>query len=294
MTGPTAAPKPRHYKTMSFGRKWLGSYNEIIMAVENFELTISEIRQLDEEGVLILENFAPPEFVAELRARIDELFAELGDQAGSEFKQEPDTDRLANLVNFGEVFERAIAQPKLLACVAHVLGREFKLSSLNARSARPNTSWTQPLHCDTGALPDEAGNKVCNIVWMLDDFTLDNGPTRYVPGTHKAGKLPQDILADPAAPHPEERFLIGKAGTLAVMNAHLWHGGTANRTDKPRLALHSFYCRRDQAQQQYQKQLLSEEVQQRLSEDLRWLLALDDPLNDKLSSQFSGRSGFMK
>lgn len=260
----------------------------------HFDLTDAERRQLDEEGILVLENFASPERVAALRSRIAELFAALGEQAGAEFKQEPDTDRLANLVNHGEVFERAIIEPKLLACVEYVLGSEFKLGSLNARSARPNTSWVQPLHCDTGALPDEAGNKVCNIVWMLDDFTLENGPTRYVPGTHKAGKLPQDALANPSAPHPQEKRLTGKAGTLAVMNAHLWHGGTANRTDKPRLALHSFYCRRDQPQQQYQKQLLSQEVQQALSEDLRWLLALDDPLNDTLSSQFSGRSGFMK
>lgn len=259
-----------------------------------FELSDAEKRKLDDVGILVLEEFASPELVATLRSRIAELFVELGDQAGSEFKQEPDTDRLANLVNYGEVFEQAIAQPKLLAAVEQVIGREFKLSSLNARSARPNTTWTQPLHCDTGALPDERGNSVCNIVWMLDDFTLENGPTRYIPGTHKAGKLPQDVLADASAPHAEEKFLIGKAGTVAVMNAHLWHGGTANRTGKPRLALHSFYCRRDQPQQQYQKRLLSESVQQQLGEDLRWLLALDDPLNDTLSSQFSGRSGFMK
>lgn len=259
-----------------------------------FELSDAEKRKLDDVGILVLEEFASPELVATLRSRIAELFVELGDQAGSEFKQEPDTDRLANLVNYGEVFEQAIAQPKLLAAVEQVIGREFKLSSLNARSARPNTTWTQPLHCDTGALPDERGNSVCNIVWMLDDFTLENGPTRYIPGTHKAGKLPQDVLADASAPHAEEKFLTGKAGTVAVMNAHLWHGGTANRTGKPRLALHSFYCRRDQPQQQYQKRLLSESVQQQLGEDLRWLLALDDPLNDTLSSQFSGRSGFMK
>lgn len=253
-----------------------------------------ERRQLDEEGFLILEGFASVEMLEALRQRIDELFAELGDQAGAEFKQEPGTDRLANLVNFGEVFERAIAEPKLLACVRQVLGAEFKLSSLNARSARPGSDWTQPLHCDTGALPDERGNSVCNIIWMLDDFTSENGATRYVPGTHRAGKLPQDALADAAATHADEKLVTGKAGTVVVMNAHLWHGGTANRTGKPRLALHSFYCRRDQPQQQYQKRLLSEDVQQRASNELRWLLALDDPLNDKLSAQFSGRSGFLK
>ena len=32
------------------------------------------------------------------------------------------------------------------------------------------------------------------------------------------------------------------AGTVVVMNAHLWHGGTANRSAKPRLAMHAFYC----------------------------------------------------
>jgi ectoine hydroxylase-related dioxygenase (phytanoyl-CoA dioxygenase family) len=249
---------------------------------------------LDEEGLLILEDFASPLAVAGLRRRIAELFAEFGEQAGSEFKQEPGTDRLANLVNRGEVFERAIAEPKLLACVRQVIGSQFKLSSLNARSARPHSAWSQPLHCDTGALPDKHGNSVCNIIWMLDDFTAENGATRYVPGSHRAGKLPQEALADPAASHPDEALLTGKAGTVVVMNAHLWHGGTANRTGKPRLALHSFYCRRDQPQQQYQKRLLSEDVQQRLSADLRWLLALDDPLNDTLSSQFSGRSGFLK
>lgn len=258
------------------------------------ELTEAEKKQLDEDGLLMLENFVLPETLDALRRRIAELFAELGDQAGSEFKQEPGTDRLANLVNFGELFEQAIAEPKLLACVRQVLGAEFKLSSLNARAARPYSDWTQPLHCDTGALPDDQGNSVCNIIWMLDDFTAENGATRYVPGTHRAGKLPQAALTDPAATHPDEKLVTGKAGTVVVMNAHLWHGGTANRTGHSRLALHSFYCRRDQPQQQYQKKLLGEQVQQRFDQKLRWLLALDDSLNDNLSTQFSGRSGFLK
>jgi hypothetical protein len=35
-------------------------------------------------------------------------------------------------------------------------------------------------------------------------------------------------------------------------------------------------------------------VQNRLSPESRRLLALDDPLNDELSSQFSNISGFLK
>src|SRR5690242_3469191 len=127
------------------------------MSHTKFELTAAEARQLDEEGLLILEDFASLEMVAGLRRSIAELFAEQGEHAGAEFKQEPETDRLANLVNRGEIFERAIAEPKLLASVEQVLGAEFKLSSLNARSARPHSAWVQPLHCDTGALPDGRG-----------------------------------------------------------------------------------------------------------------------------------------
>ena len=257
-------------------------------------LSPEERHHLDNDGYLVLEDFVQPDDLAALRDRIHRLFDELGERAGHEFKQEPQTDRLANLIDYDEVFQRAVGLPKLLSAVAQVLGPEFKLSSLNARSARPHSDWTQPLHCDTGALPDARGNSVCNIIWMLDDFTADNGATRFVPGTHRSHRLPQEALADASAPHPDERLLIGRRGTVVVMNAHLWHGGTANRTDGPRLAMHSFYCRRDQPQQQYQRRLLRPETQARLTPDLRWLLALDDPMNDQLSAQASGKSGFMK
>jgi ectoine hydroxylase-related dioxygenase (phytanoyl-CoA dioxygenase family) len=78
------------------------------------------------------------------------------------------------------------------------------------------------------------------------------------------------------------------------MNAHMWHGGTANRTAFPRRAMHVYYTRWDKPQQQYQKKWLSEEVTARLPEEARRLLALNDPLNDELCATGSGASGFMK
>jgi ectoine hydroxylase-related dioxygenase (phytanoyl-CoA dioxygenase family) len=251
-------------------------------------------QQLDSSGWLILNQCYPADFLSNLNNRLAELLAAEGDDAGAEFKQEPQTKRLANLVDKGDIFAQVIAQPEILDCVRQVLGPEFKLSSLNYRSADPYSTWVQPLHCDTGALPDDKGFSVCNVILMLDDFTAENGATRFVPGTHRAGKLPQEVLADPAAPHPDEMLVTGQAGTVIVMNTHLWHGGTANRTARPRRALHSFYCRRDKPQQQYQKKLIRPEVQQTFSAQLRWLLALDDSLNDELSSQMTGMSGFLK
>ena len=257
-------------------------------------MTLDEERQLDEQGFLVLEGLLPNGFLESLRARIEDLFQQEGENAGSEFRQEPHARRLANLVDKGEEFRKVVAHPEVLERVAYVLKPRFKLSSLNARSTDPNSPEAQPLHCDAGSIPDEMGYCVCNTIWLLDDFTTENGATRIVPGSHKWGKLPQQVLSDPAAPHPEEVLVTGPAGSVVVMNTHAWHGGTANRTDRPRRALHSFYCRYDQPQQQYQKRLLRPETQAQIGGELRELLALDDRLNDELCASATGMSGFMK
>ena len=230
----------------------------------------------------------------ELRERIHQIFDEERERAGHEFRTEAHAHRLANLVDKGDVFGRAILLPPVVDCVRHVLGAQLKLSSLNARSADPHGEVPQPLHVDMSAIPDEQRYWVCNAVWMLDDFTPENGATRVIPGSHRWGRRPLDVLADPMAPHPQETLVLGRAGSIAVMNAHAWHGGTANRTAAPRLAMHAFYCRRDKPQQQYHKQLLRPEVQAGLSPELREMLALDDPLNDALSANVTVKSGFLK
>jgi ectoine hydroxylase-related dioxygenase (phytanoyl-CoA dioxygenase family) len=257
-------------------------------------MTAPDRDRLDRAGYVLLEDYMGRVLLHALRETIAQLFLSEGERAGSEFKQEEQTRRLANLVDKGEVFQRAIAMPDILDGIAHLLGPRFKLSSLNARSANPHSTWVQPLHADMSAIPDQHGYWVANTVWMLDDFTPENGALRMIPGSHGWCKLPQDALTDPKAPHPEEILITGRAGTVVVMNAHMWHGATANRTAKPRCAMHAFYTRWDKPQQQYQKRLLRPEVQERLTPQLRALLALDDPLNDELSSSVERTSGFLK
>lgn len=257
-------------------------------------MTTAEREALDTSGYVVLERFLNQDLLEQVRARVEELHEQEGENAGAEFRKEAGSRRLANLVDKGEIFERLIAMPEILERVGYVLGKNFKLSSFNARSADPHSNEPQPLHCDAGALPDEHGYWVCNTIWLLDEFTSENGATRVIPGSQKWRQLPQEALADPLAPHPEEKLLLAPAGSVVVMNTHAWHGGTANRTAAPRRALHAFYCRSDKPQQQYQKRLLRPETQARLGPELRRLLALDDAQNDELSASGSGASGFLK
>ena len=254
-------------------------------------LAPSEKQQLDELGYLALPDFIPPPMLDELRDRVETLWATEGDDAEFEFRPEPGTRRLANLVDKGALFAELVAMPRLLECIEHVIGPGYKLSSLNARSTNPHNGEAQPWHADAGAIVDERGYWVCNSVWMLDDFTAENGATRMVPRSRTWGRLPETGNTGSV---PGEALVTGKAGTVVIMNAHMWHGGTANRTDRCRRALHGFYTRDDKPQQQYQKALLRPETIAALTPLQRRVLAIDDVENDRLSAATTRMSGFLK
>jgi ectoine hydroxylase-related dioxygenase (phytanoyl-CoA dioxygenase family) len=225
--------------------------------------------RLDRDGYAPLAGVLSDEQVTRMRARLAELTVAEGDRAGLEVHQERGTDRLADLVNKDPLFEVCFTDPRVLACIAHVLG-EFKLSSLNSRAALPGHG-LQALHTEGGPV-GPGPYQVCNSIWLLDDFTADNGATRVVPGSHRFTVSVRDAVADPAAAHPDEVRLIAPAGTVVVFNSHLWHGGTLNRTSRPRRAVHSYFTRRGNGQQTDQQKYVRAETLARLSPAARFIL----------------------
>ena len=79
-------------------------------------------------------------------------------------------------------------------------------------------------------------------------------------------------MPDPAAGHPDEVLITGRAGTVVIFNSHLWHGGTLNRSDRPRRALHSYFTRRANRQQLDQKKYIRQETLPHLSPAARFIL----------------------
>jgi ectoine hydroxylase-related dioxygenase (phytanoyl-CoA dioxygenase family) len=217
------------------------------LGVTDDVLTQDEKDQLDRDGFLPLPGILAADEVAAINERLAELTAAEGDRAGLEVHQERGTDRLADLVNKDPKFEVCFSHPRVLAAMRHVLG-EFKLSSLNSRAALPGEGH-QGLHADFGHPVQPGEYEVCNSIWLLDDFTPENGATRVVPGSHRRGTMPGDEMPNPGADHPDQIQLTGKAGTVVIFNSHLWHGGTKNHTNQPRRALHSYFARRHQPQQ---------------------------------------------
>jgi len=230
----------------------------------------STMERLDRDGYAPLPGVLSPGQLAAFRARLAELLASEGDKAGLEVHQEAGTDRLADLVNKDQAFDLCFTDPRLLACVAHVLG-DFKLSSLNFRAALPGQG-LQALHAEGGPVTDPARYQVCNSIWLLDDFTADNGATRVVPGSHRSGKSPGDAMTDTRAAHPDEVLLLAPAGTVVIFNSHLWHGGTLNRSSQPRRAMHSYFTRRANGQQLDQRKYVRPQTLARLGPAARFIL----------------------
>jgi ectoine hydroxylase-related dioxygenase (phytanoyl-CoA dioxygenase family) len=241
------------------------------LGVRGDTLTQAQRDALDHDGFLPLPDILTEQQIAAFRARLDELVVQEGDEAGKEVHQEAGTDRLSDLVNKSAIFEVCFTHPRVLAAIAHILRGEFKLSSLNARSALPGQG-LQALHADWGRAVEPGDYVVCNSIWLLDDFTESNGATRVVPGSQRSGALPRDVMPDPQAAHPDEIKLLAPAGTVVIFNSHTWHGGTLNASDRPRRALHSYFCRRDQPQQLDQRAYLRAETFARLKPAARYIL----------------------
>jgi ectoine hydroxylase-related dioxygenase (phytanoyl-CoA dioxygenase family) len=115
-----------------------------------------------------------------------------------------------------------------------------------------------------------------NTLWMLDDITEENGPTRVIPGTHFTGKLPNEELSDLRAPHPDEVHVTGKAGSVLILNGHVWHGGTTNKSGESRQLIQSYFVHKAHHPQQFQHLLITPETRARLNDDA--LKILDIPI----------------
>lgn len=247
------------------------------------ELTSVQRKQLNEEGYLVLNNLLSRTEVEQLNSHLNALWEEEGEKAGSENinNVENNVRRLANLVNKGDIFRPIFSHSLVLEAVKLVLGSNVNLAMLNARDVLPNSiSQRQNFHCDNdpeqnGGVPDERGYLTCTAIWMLNDFTADNGATRVVPGTHRSGKLPKQFLHDPSAHHPEEIIVTGNAGDVCVVNGNCWHCGSANRSYTNRCALLAHYIRADLPRAKHRQQHLAPEVKQRMSLQELQLLGIE-------------------
>ncbi|GAW50136.1 putative phytanoyl-CoA dioxygenase [Nocardioides sp. PD653] len=233
---------------------------------------------LDELGYVVLPGHMDDAWRTEAAATFDRLIEAQTQTSGGEGLDtltvggvERGAPRLWNCVTKGEVFDRAYLDPTVLAAAEHVIGRPFKLHSFNARDVLQGEGH-QDLHADMERSSADEPYSSINTLWLLDDFTADNGATRLVPGSHRRWGAVSEQVEDLQAAHPDEIRVIAPAGTLVVFNSHIWHGGTRNDAGTRRRVLHVSYVARELPQQVSQRDEMTPETLARLTPDMRHLL----------------------
>jgi ectoine hydroxylase-related dioxygenase (phytanoyl-CoA dioxygenase family) len=148
-----------------------------------------------------------------------------------------------NLHNRDLSWFKLFEKPEILLLLDNVLKKgsynndePYYLNNISARCPLKGFDGQQ-LHLDSN-LPGVNYCIAVNVLWMLDDFTLDNGATRVVPGSHKWTSYAPDGIQ-----HKDEIRITGNKGSALVFNANLWHGGANNTTDESRWGVALGYVR---------------------------------------------------
>jgi ectoine hydroxylase-related dioxygenase (phytanoyl-CoA dioxygenase family) len=229
----------------------------------------------ERDGVAIIRDFMPPALVERIRTRLDDLNrAERA--AGTAFlESEGANQRVFNLVNKGEVFEEIVQHPAVTAVMGRLLGGDFILSGFSSNTTGPGGE-PMILHSDSGYVPAPYPDYLlsANAIWMLDDFTLENGGTEYVPGSHRLHSNPEPGRSYTCVP------MLAPAGSLAILHGYTWHRTGANRSrDQRRRALFAYYVRPFLRVQENHLVSVRKEVWDRANPTLRHLLGGDLYLN---------------
>jgi ectoine hydroxylase-related dioxygenase (phytanoyl-CoA dioxygenase family) len=196
------------------------------------------LEEIDRQGYTVIENVLTPEQCARIGKRLDEIYA-ARDAAGKTNYPEIDPTQeriLFNLHNKDPLFLELIDHPAILPILENKMEPTVIQNYFNARDPKPGCK-DQRLHLDS-RIPIPTNTVMMQVVWMIDDFSVENGATRAVPGSHKSGACP-----DPAITYPEERHITGKAGSVLLYNSSLWHGSSKATSPARRWGIISTYTR---------------------------------------------------
>jgi ectoine hydroxylase-related dioxygenase (phytanoyl-CoA dioxygenase family) len=200
----------------------------------------SDITALDSRGYVVLPQALAPDHVARLRRAFDTQPPSHGTQHIVVTEATPE-----------HASWRALERhPSVLAAAAHVLGREFLVRDSHGRNPLPGFG-QQGLHADWKPRRATEPFYVVTALFMLDDFTVENGATRVVPGSDRLAQPVPKSVGQPLAHHPEEVVVTGSAGSVLVFNGHLWHSGRRNTGRGPRRAVQMIITAADVAAREY-------------------------------------------
>jgi len=185
-----------------------------------------KIREMEENGYVVIERAISEPFADELRERTRAAMA-------------PDQVLLDSWLYLGRPFERVILNPKLMTLIDASLGRCAQIATLGALLRGPGPGQID-IHTDYTDVPEPYPEYAMSgvAVWSLEDWTVASGPTYIVPKSHRYRR----------APRPGEGLDAGvpmemPKGSAVFFTQGVWHWQGPRTEPGERVTLHPHFNR---------------------------------------------------
>ena len=181
------------------------------------------------DGYTILERAISEEFADEMAAEIHRVHDENPGAPGF---------RANLLLERGRLFEEAAQHPFVMTLVESLIGRGCLMFQSNCIRKEPGME-THQLHADYLGIPEPFPEYPLEVtsIWALEDWTLDAGPTVFVPGSFSEKRRPIGNEVDAAVP------LLMPKGSIALWDGATWHSASPRTKPGRRVSLHNAYSR---------------------------------------------------
>ena len=199
-------------------------------------------------GWCVLEEIIPDNEVAAVRGSIEKTAAR---QMGKTRETNAESVAVRNCLNIDGSIVPYLADERLLAPMRAVFGPYIRMRSVKGFVEFPGVE-RGATHADGPFIQSQQSQPLCveapyqdatlqfTTVWMLSDFTAENGGTIVIPGSHRASTNRTAGLELPI-PHSSEVTVKGSAGSVLLFDNRLWHSGGSNHSDAPRVGMINVY-----------------------------------------------------
>ena len=210
------------------------------MALQSFESDAARadlVSVLREDGAVIVDGLASPDLADAVSGELRDAFDSEGRNTESDFNGYS-TLRISAILAHSRTSAELIGHPLVLEVMDDILlphCLSYRTGSCTGIEVLPGET-DQMLHTDDSIYPARIPGVEwqADVMWALDDFTIENGATRVVLGNHRwngPGACDEANLAQAVMPKGSALFYLGS----------VLHGGGANLSDTPRMGLINTY-----------------------------------------------------